>query len=149
MEGSSSSITKKNIHHTLEYTVKALYSSIEILNAFVRRHAAASTSSLCTVLSFSLQCLCTTITLSTTKMDHTNIGSYIQSKVRHADVPNTFNDRETWMEVFERVAYQFTSLREQETIMQTIKKENSGIVLVKDTDRALHVLEEINDRPPP
>jgi hypothetical protein len=131
MEGSSRNITKENIDHTQEDTVKALYSSIEILNAFVRRHAAALFSSLCTVLSFSLQCVCTTITLSTTKMDYTNIGGYIQTEVRHADVPNTFNNRVSWMEVFELVAYLFTSLREQETIMQTIKKENSGLFLLR------------------
>ncbi|KAI9473538.1 MAG: hypothetical protein EXX96DRAFT_309868 [Benjaminiella poitrasii] len=127
MEGSSSSITKENIDHTQEDTVKALYSSIEILNAFIRRHAAASFSSLCTVLSFSLQCVCITITLSTTKIDYTNIGGYIQTEVRHADVPNTFNDRVSWMEMFELVAYLFTSLREQETI----KKKTWGLFLLR------------------
>lgn len=136
IEGSSRNITKENIDHTQEDMVKALYSSIEILNAFVCRHAAASFSS-----------LCTTINLSTTKMGYTSIGDYIQTEVRHADIPNTFNNRVSWMEVFELVAHLFTSLREQETIMQTIKKEISGIFLVKDTDRALHVLNEISDRP--
>ncbi|KAI8375812.1 hypothetical protein BD560DRAFT_445639 [Blakeslea trispora] len=69
LEGLSRNITKENIDHTQEDTVNALHSSIEIWNAFVRRHATASFSS-----------LCTTIALSTTKMDSTNIGSYVQTK---------------------------------------------------------------------
>ncbi|CEG84516.1 hypothetical protein RMATCC62417_18307 [Rhizopus microsporus] len=148
MEGSSRSITKEDIEHTQGDTVKALYASIEILNSFVRRHAAASFLSLCSIVSFSLQCVCTTITLSTTSMDYNKIGGYIQTEVRYADVPNTFDSRASWMEVFELLAYMFTSLREQKKILETIKKESSGLVHVNDIDRGLHVLAEVNDLSP-
>ncbi|KAI7890736.1 uncharacterized protein EV154DRAFT_481862 [Mucor mucedo] len=75
------------------------------------------------------------------------IGGYKQTKVRHADVPNTFNNCVSWMEVFELMAYLFTFLQEQETIMQTIKKRKVVEGLVKYTDRALHISNEIKDRP--
>ncbi|KAI8883835.1 hypothetical protein K501DRAFT_183669, partial [Backusella circina FSU 941] len=128
---------------------RELYVSIELLNSFVRRHCSASFSSLCSVLSFSLQYVCTTITLSTTEVDYSNIGGYIQIEVRHANIPNNYNNHVSWIVAFELVAYLVTSLREQETILETIKKENSGIALVEDIDRALHVLDETNDQPLP
>lgn len=149
MEALSSSIAKEDAEHTQGDTVKALYASIELLNSFVRRHAAASFSNLCSVVSFSLQCVCTTITLSTMNMDYNNIGGYIQTEVCYTDVPYTFNNRTSWMEAFEVVAYLFTSFREPLTILKTIKKESSGLVLVKDIDRGLRVLVEVNDLPPP
>lgn len=148
MEGSSRSITKEDIEHTQGGTVKALYASIEILNSFVRHHAAVSFLSLCSVVSFSLQCICTTITLSTTSMDYNKIGGYIQTEVRYADVPNTFDNRASWMEVFELLAYMFTSLREQQSILETVEKESSGLVHVGDIYRGLHVLAEVSDFPP-
>ncbi|KAI8384405.1 uncharacterized protein BYT42DRAFT_544311 [Radiomyces spectabilis] len=86
MEASSNNVTEDNIEHTQEDTVKTLHASIEILNSFIRRYAAASFSSLCSVVSLSVQCLCTTITLSITTMDCDNIGAYIFIEVRSADI---------------------------------------------------------------
>lgn len=93
MEGSSNSVYKENIKHTKDDTVKTLHASIENLNSFIRRHTTASFKSLCTVKSFSVQCVCNTITLSTTTMDSNKIGAYIQTEVRSADIPLTFETR--------------------------------------------------------
>ncbi|KAI9004836.1 hypothetical protein CLU79DRAFT_777938 [Phycomyces nitens] len=76
MEGSSSSTLKEDLDHTQDDTIKTLYASIEILTSFLRRHATASFSSLCSIVSYSLQCVCTTITLSTTVLDHLTIAIY-------------------------------------------------------------------------
>lgn len=144
MEGSSNSTSEENIEHTQEDTVKTLYASIENLNSFIRRHCSASFSSLCSVVSFSVPCVCNTITLSTTTMDCNNVGAYIQTEVRSAEIPLTFQNRLSRMYVFELVAYLYTSLREQEAILETIMKESAGLIPLKDTDRGLRVLAEID-----
>ncbi|KAI8394215.1 uncharacterized protein BYT42DRAFT_34980 [Radiomyces spectabilis] len=111
-----------------------------MLISFVRRHTAAFFASLCSVASFSFQCVCATITLSTTTMGHDNVGAYVRSDVRSADVPLIFQNRASWMDVFELIAYLYTSLREQETILEQIMKESSGLIPVDDQDRGLCVL---------
>ncbi|EIE85694.1 hypothetical protein G6F46_002002 [Rhizopus delemar] len=143
MEGSSSSTLKEDVDHTQDDTIKTLYASIEILTSFLRRYATASFSSLCSVVSYSLQCVCTTITLSTTILDPDNVGSYIQKEMRSVDIPLTFNKCHLWMQVFELVAYLFTSLREQEIILEKVMKESSGVIEIKDEERGLHILNGI------
>lgn len=59
MEGSSSSTLKEYVDPTQDDTIKTFYASIEILTSFLRHHATASFSSLCSVVSYSLQCVCT------------------------------------------------------------------------------------------
>ncbi|KAI7890752.1 uncharacterized protein EV154DRAFT_481880 [Mucor mucedo] len=117
MERLNRNIAKKNIDYGQENTGKSWPSYIDVLNVFVRCRAAGSFSNLCTVLSLSLQCVCTIITLSTTKIDKKNIGDYIQTEVRHGVVPNTFNNCLSWMEVFKLVEYLFSPLPEHETII--------------------------------
>ncbi|KAI8394214.1 uncharacterized protein BYT42DRAFT_620639 [Radiomyces spectabilis] len=73
-------------------------------------------------------------------MDCDNIGAYIHSEVRSADIPLTFEDRTSAMYVFELIVYLYTSLREQETILEQIMKESSGFIPVDDQDRGLCVL---------
>ncbi|KAG1036903.1 hypothetical protein G6F43_012961 [Rhizopus delemar] len=143
MEGSSSSTLKEDVDHTQDDTIKTLYASIEILTSFLRRHATASFSSLYSVVSYSLQCVCTTITLSTTILDPDNVGSYIQKEMRSVDIPLTFNKYHLWMQVFELVAYLFASLREQEVILEKVMKESPGVIEVKDEERGLHIFNGI------
>lgn len=143
MEGSSSSTLKEDVDHTQDDTIKTLYASIEILTSFLRRHATASFSSLYSVVSYSLQCVCTTITLSTTILDPDNVGSYIQKEMRSVDIHLTFNKYHLWVQVFELVAYLFASLREQEVILEKVMKESPGVIEVKDEERELHIFNGI------
>ncbi|KAI9004571.1 hypothetical protein CLU79DRAFT_713473, partial [Phycomyces nitens] len=112
MEGSGSSILNEDLDHTQDDTTKTLYVSIEILTPFLRRHATSSSSSLCSVVSYSLQCVCTTINLSTTVLDPDNIGSYIKTEMRSVDIPLAFNNWNLWVQDVEIIAYIFASLQE-------------------------------------
>lgn len=61
------------------------------------------------------------------------------------DIPLTFHNCHLWMQVFELAAYLFASLREQEVILENVMKESSGVIEIRDEDRAMHILNEIID----
>ncbi|KAI9282590.1 hypothetical protein BY458DRAFT_531040 [Sporodiniella umbellata] len=90
--------------------------------------------SICVVLSFSFQCVCTTITVFSIKMKYTNIDGYVQNKAWYADVPNIFNNCVSSEEAFKFVADLFASLQEQKVMTQV-------------TNCVLHILNEISGRP--
>ncbi|KAG2192494.1 hypothetical protein INT47_009693 [Mucor saturninus] len=140
MEGSSKSTAREDIEHTQEDTIKNLHFSIEILNSFIRRNSTASYSSLCSVVVFSIQCVCKTITLTETKLDNCNIGSYTQKEVRSSTIPVTFNNRASWVHVFELISYLHKSLLEQQSLFEKIGKGSAGLIPVDDADRGLNVL---------
>ncbi|KAG0180111.1 hypothetical protein DFQ28_001709 [Apophysomyces sp. BC1034] len=113
MEGSSTYTDKENVQHSQDDTIKSIHASIELLDSLVRRHLSASFASLCLIKSFSLQCVCTSVTLSTTSLDPEDAGAYIHAQVRSADIPINYNSRASWTAIFELLVYLFTSLREQ------------------------------------
>ncbi|KAG1451424.1 hypothetical protein G6F56_008092 [Rhizopus delemar] len=141
MEGSSRYNDKESIEHSKDDTIKIIHTSIELLDSMIKRHILASFANLCRIKSFSVQCICTTITLSTTSLDPENPGSYIHTEVRFADIPTKYNNRASWASVFELLAYLFFSLREQEMILDTVNNESNGLIQVVDTDRGSNILQ--------
>jgi hypothetical protein len=139
MEGSSKNHDKEVIGHSKDDTVKIIHTSIELLNSIIRRNMFASFGSLCRIKSFSVQSVCTTITLSTTMLDPSKVGSHIHKQVRYAEIPINYESRATWAAVFELVAYLFISLREQEAALETVKTLES--LQSNDLDRAANVPE--------
>ncbi|KAI9313740.1 hypothetical protein BX666DRAFT_2055557 [Dichotomocladium elegans] len=83
MEGSSRYIDKENVQHSHD-TIKIIHASIEILGSLIRHHLHASFSSLYLIKSFYVQCVCTSITLSTTSLDSEDPNAYIHKYVRSA-----------------------------------------------------------------
>ncbi|KAI9007857.1 hypothetical protein CLU79DRAFT_829619 [Phycomyces nitens] len=132
MEGSS----RENIQHSQDDSIKILHTSIELLDSLIQRHFSASFSCLCLIKSFSVQCVCTTITLSTTSLDPKDAGAYTHAHVRSATIPVNYDSRASWTAVFELLAYLFTCLKEQKLVLETVTKESTGLLPVADNDRA-------------
>ncbi|ORE08081.1 hypothetical protein BCV72DRAFT_225562 [Rhizopus microsporus var. microsporus] len=144
MEGSSGYIDKENVQRSQDDTIKIIHASIELLDSLIRRHLSASFSSLCLINSFSVQCVCTSITLSTTSLDPEDPGAYIHTQVRSADIPLNYDSRVSWTAIFELLAYLFTCLKEQKLVLETVTKESTGLLPVTDGDRGMNVLPEID-----
>ncbi|KAG1169978.1 hypothetical protein G6F35_017261 [Rhizopus arrhizus] len=127
MEGSSRYIDKENVQHSQDDTIKIIHASLELLDSLIRRHLSASFSSLCLIKSFSVQCVCTSITLSTTSLDPEDPGAYIHTHVRSADIPLNYDSRASWTAIFELLAYLFTCLKEQKLVLETVTKESTVV----------------------
>ncbi|KAG0740875.1 hypothetical protein G6F64_005166 [Rhizopus arrhizus] len=125
MEGSSRYIDKENVQHSQDDTIKIIHASLELLDSLIRRHLSASFSSLCLIKSFSVQCVCTSITLPTTSLDPEDPGAYIHTHVRSADIPLNYDSRASWTAIFELLTYLFTCLKEQKLVLETVTKEST------------------------
>ncbi|KAG1166072.1 hypothetical protein G6F36_013081 [Rhizopus arrhizus] len=124
---SSRYIDKENVQHSQDDTIKIIHASLELLDSLIRRHLSASFSSLCLIKSFSVQCVCTSITLSTTSLDPEDPGAYIHTHVRSADIPLNYDSRASWTAIFELLAYLFTCLKEQKLVLETVTKESTVV----------------------
>lgn len=144
LEGSSRYIDKENVQHSQDDTIKIIHTSIELLDSLIRCHLSASFSSLCLIKSFSVQCVCTSITLSTTSLDSEDPGAYIHTHVRSADIPLKYDSRASWTAIFELLAYLFTCLKEQKLVLEIVTKESTGLLPIADDDRGMNILSEID-----
>ncbi|KAI9030111.1 hypothetical protein CLU79DRAFT_734114 [Phycomyces nitens] len=144
MEGSSRYIDRENIQHSQDDSIKILHTSIELLDSLIQHHLSASFSSLCLIKSFSVQCVCTTITLSITSLDPKDTGVYTHTHVRSATIPVNYDSRASWTAVFELLAYLFTCLKEQKLVLETVTKESTGLLPVADHDRDMKILRRIH-----
>ncbi|KAI9023645.1 hypothetical protein CLU79DRAFT_749499 [Phycomyces nitens] len=72
---------------------------MQTLTPFLRRHTTSSFSSLCSVVSYSLQCVC-------------NYHYSFYNSI------GPFKNCHLWMQDFELVAYLFASLQEQQVILK-------------------------------
>ncbi|KAG1473608.1 hypothetical protein G6F56_000856 [Rhizopus delemar] len=114
----SSGQDKEDITHTKDDTLKNIHSSISILNALVRKFQDGRFSTATNLRTFSVQSVCSTITLCSTSFDPDNIGGYIHEELRFADIPMTYNDRYKWLKVFELVVKLVGMLRKQTIVHQ-------------------------------
>lgn len=72
--GASSVFDKEDVVHIEDDNLKSIHSSVYLLNALAQRHQDARL--LTSLLTFSAQPVCTTITLDAISLDTENIGKY-------------------------------------------------------------------------
>jgi hypothetical protein len=89
----SSGMLNEDLDHTRDDNLKIIHGSICALEAILRRHSSASFATASSLLSFTVQSICTRITLSTKALDPENIGSFLHQECRSAEVPSiTMNE---------------------------------------------------------
>ncbi|KAG1137288.1 hypothetical protein G6F37_013561 [Rhizopus arrhizus] len=130
----SSGPHEEDITHTKDDTLKNVHSSISLLNALVRKFQDGRFSTATNLRTFSVQSVCSTITLCSTSLDPDNIGGYIHEELRFADIPMTYNDRYKWLKVFELVAKLVGMLRKQTMVHQQLHNEYTGAVSVDEME---------------
>lgn len=130
----SSGPHKEDITHTKDDTLKNVHSSISLLNVLVRKFQDGRFSTATNLRTFSVQSVCSTITLCSTSLDPDNIGGYIHEELRFADIPMTYNDRYKWLKVFEIVAKLVGMLRKQTMVYQQLHNEHTGAVPVDEME---------------
>lgn len=91
-------------------------------------------------MSFTIQSICATITLSTTALDPENIGGFLHQECRSAEVPVHYDERIKWMKVFELVSKLVIMLRKQALIIDQLQKEQSGIIPTDNVETVRFVL---------
>ncbi|ORX55619.1 hypothetical protein DM01DRAFT_107347 [Hesseltinella vesiculosa] len=131
---SSSGIANEDVTHTKDDTLKNIHGSICALESMFRRYASARLSTALQLLAFSIQSVCSTITLSTTALDPQHPGQYIHLECRSAEIPLDEGQKLSWLKVFELVAYLVAMLREQVLVVRQLQRENSGIDAIDSTD---------------
>ncbi|KAG1471575.1 hypothetical protein G6F56_002049 [Rhizopus delemar] len=130
----SSGQDKEDIPHTKDDTLKNVHSSISPLNALVRKFQDGQFSTATNLRTFSVQSVCSTIILCSTRFDPDNIGGYIHEELRSVDIPMTYNDRYKWLKVFELVAKLVGMLRKQTMVHQQLYNEYTGAVPVDEME---------------
>ncbi|KAI9023886.1 hypothetical protein CLU79DRAFT_857508 [Phycomyces nitens] len=139
---SSSGPTAEKTDHTLNDTIKNMHNSIALLEAVVRRNQYACFVTLTKVRAFSLQLVCTTLTLSTTRLDPDSPGKCIVQQHRYADLPIL------WYKVFELLALLTTMLEEQTMIIDELHVESSGSVDITKEEYVCKILSKLSTIPP-
>lgn len=126
--------------HSRDDTLKNVHGSICALEAILRRHPNASFETASSLLSFTVQSICTTIILSTTALDPGNIGGFLHQECHSTEVPVHYDERIKWMKVFELVSKLVTMLREQALVFDQLQKEESGIIPIENAETVGFVL---------
>lgn len=139
MEASSGQ-TNEDLVHTKDDTLKNIHGSICILEAYLRQCPDARFITATNLLAFSVQSVCTAITLSTTCLDPNYPGKYIHQECRMAEIPMNYDERVKWLKVFELVSYLVVMLQKQTLIIHQLQRENSGMVSVDSDETVRYML---------
>ncbi|KAI9020994.1 hypothetical protein CLU79DRAFT_804594 [Phycomyces nitens] len=139
MEASSGQ-NNEDMVHTKDDTLKNIHGSICALESSLRRYQYARCTTATDLLVFSVQSVCTRITLSTTSMDPNNPGRYLHEECRSAEIPMRYSERLKWLKVFELVSKLVILLRKQTLVVNQLEKENSGIISVDMVDTVWHIM---------
>ncbi|ORE11785.1 hypothetical protein BCV72DRAFT_197078, partial [Rhizopus microsporus var. microsporus] len=145
---SSSSPTAEKMDHTLNDTIKNMHNSIALLEAVIRRNHHARFTTMTKIRAFSLQLICTTLTLSTTRLDPDSPGKYIVQQHRYAELPASPNDWIMWYKVFELLALLTTMLEEQTMIIDELRVESSGSIDITEEEYVCTILSKSPTIPP-
>ncbi|ORE21862.1 hypothetical protein BCV71DRAFT_173055, partial [Rhizopus microsporus] len=139
MEASSGK-NNEDLEHSRDDILKSVHGSICALEAILRHHPNASFTTASSLLSFTVQSICTTITLSTTALDPENIDGFLHQECRSTEVPVHDDERIKWMKVFELVSKRVIMLRKQALIIDQLQKEQSGIIPIDNVETVRFVL---------
>ncbi|KAG0007791.1 hypothetical protein BGZ80_004220 [Entomortierella chlamydospora] len=139
MEASSGQNAEK-LDHTLNDTFKNTHSSISMLNAVVRRNQHARFTTMTQLVTFSLQSVCKTLTLTTTQLDQHEPRKYVVQQCRSAQVPTSFEERLNWFKVFEMISYLIQKMKDQTRVLQDLSKESSGVMDIDNSEFVCTIL---------
>ena len=121
-------------------TTENMYHCITLLEAVIRRNMYARFTTLIKARIFSLQLVCTTLTLSTARLDPSSPGKFIVQQHRSAELPASSGNQLKWYKVFELVSALMTMLQEQSLISGELGNESSGAMDIDVEDYVSIVL---------
>lgn len=118
------------MEHTLNDTIKNMHDPIALSEAVIRRNRFARFTTVAKARTFSLQLVCTTLTLSTTRLDPSIPGKHIVQQHRSAELPTSSNDRIKWYKRFELLSVMMTILQEQTMIVDEPNIESRDLSIL-------------------